>query len=326
MRGNLAIVGCGAIAQQFYLPALGRRRAEFNKVWLVDPSDRALAATASMVMGEKAHNLSDIGDELQFVVIAAPNALHFPLAMEALSRNAHLLVEKPFVIWPEEGRKLIAAAAERKRVVAINQTRRLYPNLRGLRRRIANGDFGALKSVVHHEGVRLVWPFESGAAFSKGAERTGVIMDLGVHVLDVYQYILKPTWNFISAIHDGFRGPEGLAEIQLKASGAPVSIRLSRYVRQENIAHLSFERGEVLIDRNETDFYLVKDKSASVSRIETRSELGDDIAENLLMNFLAAGEGRETAVCEAASSLPVIELLDEIYRRAQRYPAQLGAV
>ena len=61
-------------------------------------------------------------------------------------------------------------------------------------------------------------------------------MDIGVHVIDFYQYILQPRWTYESAVHDGFCGPEGLAVLSLKADDAPVSLRLSRYQRQENSA------------------------------------------------------------------------------------------
>src|SRR5271170_4480646 len=102
MTRNIALVGCGAIANRFYLQALMKRRGEFDRIWLVDPSDSALASAWAITRSEKAHALSEISDELQYVIIAAPNATHFSLAQEALSRGAHLLIEKPFVIFPED--------------------------------------------------------------------------------------------------------------------------------------------------------------------------------------------------------------------------------
>jgi hypothetical protein len=46
----------------------------------------------------------------------------------------------------------------------------------------------------------------------------------------------------------------------------------------------------------------------------------------ILINFVAAARGREKAVCEATSSLPVIDILDEIYRCAKHYPETPGVV
>ena len=325
---NTVLVGCGAIARAFYLPALAKHRGEFGRLWLVDSNEDAFSIAASMVPGRQARHLMDVDDDIHLVIVATPNQSHFPLALEALSRGAHVLIEKPFVIWPEEGRSLVEAAAAKNRVIVVNQTRRFFPLTRQLRQRINEGTFGRLRSIVHREGTKLVWPFESGAAFALGAQRTGVIMDFGVHVIDFYHYLLQPRWTFIYAIHDGFDGPEGLSEIELRADDAPVSIRLSRYHPQENVARLVFERAEIAFDVYDTRTYSIRAGSGKVTRavapgaaVEYNSH-----AEAVLLNFLAASEKRERAMCDAASSLPVIALLDEVYRRARHYPAELGRV
>jgi predicted dehydrogenase len=324
---HIALVGCGAIARAFYLPALSKRRGEFGRLWLVDSNGDASRIAASIVTGRQARQLMDVDDDLHLVVVATPNQSHFPLAQEALLRGAHVLIEKPFVIWPEEGRSLAEAAAAKNRVIAVNQTRRFFSLTRELRQRISQGTFGRLKSIVHPEGTKLTWPFESGAAFAPGVERTGVIMDFGVHVIDFYHYLLQPSWTLISAIHDGFQGPEGLAEIELQADDVPVSIRLSRYHAQENVARLVFERAEVVFNVYDPSTYTIRPASGSPVRVVTgTSPEENNHADLLLLNFLAASEGREPAVCDAASSLPVIDVLDEAYRCAQRYSATLGAV
>jgi predicted dehydrogenase len=238
------------------------------------------------------------------------------------------LIEKPFAIWPEEGRQIVKAAAEGSRVVAVNQTRRYFPLAKALGRQINEGAFGALESIVHREGTKLAWPLESGAGFARGAQRTGVIMDFGVHVIDFYHYLLRPQWTFVSSTHDGFAGPEGLAEIELLADGAPVSMRLSRYHQQENVAHLFFERAEVSFDVYDSGTYSLQWKSGKSEVIASDRDGNGEyshFAEQVLRNFIAASEQREPAVCNAASALAVIELLDQIYHHAGLYPASLGA-
>jgi predicted dehydrogenase len=329
MSRNIALVGCGAIAQQFHLAALANRRHDFDKVWVIDPSDKARQIACSIVKAEQSAALADVADDLKFVIVASPNTNHFTAAWEALSRDAHVLIEKPFVIWPNEGRELVRLAAERNRIIAVNQTRRFFPHAQQLRRRILAGEFGALKRIAHNEGTKLNWPFLSGAGFAKDAKRTGVIMDMGVHILDFYQYLLDPTWVYGSAIHDGFKGPEGLAELRLEANDAPVSIRLSRYQKQENIAHLDFENARVQIGIFEPNAYSVSSKAGGVNRRIVVQSPPVDVAflsDRILSNFLAAATGREKAICEATSSLPVINILDQIYNRAKHYPETPGAV
>jgi predicted dehydrogenase len=329
MPRNIALVGCGAIARQFHLAALANRRHDFDKVWVIDPSDKARQIACSVVKAEQSATLADVADDLQFVIVASPNTNHFSAAREALSRDAHVLIEKPFVIWPDEGRELVKLAAERHRLIAVNQTRRFFPHAQELRTRISEGEFGALKRIVHNEGAKLDWPFLSGAGFSRDAQRTGVIMDMGVHILDFYQYLLDPEWTYGSAIHDGFNGPEGLAELLLKANDAQVSIRLSRYQKQENIAHLDFENARVEIGIFEPNAYFVASKAGGKGRrvvVESPRVDFAFLSDSLLNNFVAAAAGREKAMCEATSSLPVIDILDEIYRSAKHYPETSGVV
>jgi len=328
MSYDIALIGCGAIAREFYLPALVNRRHELANIWLIDTDESARHAAVSVCTANIARALSDVKADPHFVIIATPNQSHFSLAGAALERGAHVLIEKPFVIWPDDGRRLVEIAAERQRIIAINQTRRFFRHASDLRRRIRSGEFGHVRSIVHNEGAKMTWPYQSGAAFAKGAERTGVIMDTGVHVIDFYQYLLEPEWTLVSAIDDGFSGPEGLAQVELLADGAPVSLRLSRYQQQENVARLSCERAEISIDIYDTNAYSIRTPSGAIDRVVARPPDGHavPVAEALLANLFAAAEGREAAVCDAASSLPVIELLDKIYRSARRYSAILGAV
>jgi hypothetical protein len=120
-----------------------------------------------------------------------------------------------------------------------------------------------------------------------------------------------------------------LAELRLKANDAPVSIRMSRYQKQENLGYLDFENARVQIDIFQPNAYSVTSKSDGGHRrfvVESPSVDPAFLSDRMLSNFVAAATGREKAICEAASSLPVINILDEIYRCAKHYPETPGAV
>ncbi|MGY4368179.1 putative dehydrogenase [Bradyrhizobium sp. LB1.3] len=328
MKPNIALIGCGAIAQNFYLPSLARRRDEFGDIWLVDPGNKATKAASSAIAGRPVSDLSDVSGEVALAIIAVPNQLHCSLAQAAIARGAHVLIEKPFAIWPEEASSLVDCAATAKRVVAVNQTRRFMPLVRDLRTRVASGEFGTFRSATHYEGQKLSWPFESGAAFAPTAQRTGVIMDLGAHVIDFYHYLFEPEWIVISAHHDGFYGPEGLAEIDLQAGDAPIAIRLSRYQKQENVARLVFDEVEVHINLEGLNSYAVKERSGSVRIVSGHPIVTsyEDLADNVLENFIAASKGAIDPTSSGAGSMSVIRVLDQIYHSASLYPTNIGAI
>lgn len=328
MGPSLALIGCGAIAQNFYLPTLAKHRSLFGSMWLIDPSSSPRSLAAAAVTGKEGAHIRDINETLDLAIIATPNATHFALAAEAVNRGADVLIEKPFVVTPSDGRALVELAKAKGRILAVNQTRRFFPFGQELSRRIREGQFGRLQSIAHHEGVKLSWPFESGAAFAPTAQRTGAIMDFGVHVIDFYQFLLNPEWVFVSAIHDGFEGPEGLAEIELLASGIPVSLRLSRYCQQENTAHLYFERAEVTFNVHGASGFDVHWRSGEKEHCGQEPTNGSDmtLADRVLLDFVEAAGGRQLPVCCAESSLPVLDILDDIYLNADRYAATLGYV
>jgi predicted dehydrogenase len=328
MTRRIALVGAGAIARAFYLPALSRLRGQIDELWIVDPGKNALDIALQTVNARAASRLDQVDADLDLVIIATPNALHAAVASEALERNSHVLIEKPFVVRSSEGEVLVKLAAARSKVVAVNQTRRYAPALDALRRIITDRTIGNLTAIEHVEGVKLDWPFESGAGFAPGAFRTGVIMDVGVHILDYYHALLSPDWAFRSAMHDGFVGPEGLAELRLNASGVPLYLRLSRYQFLHNSARLTFEGGIVEFDVFDWNSVTVTPRGGQPSRITGPDPVTDylAIADRLLLDVLKATETRTAPRCIAADSLPVIRLLDDIYGAATHYPQAVGAV
>ena len=74
--------------------------------------------------------------------------------------------------------------------------------------------------------------------------------------------------------------------------------------------------------------YWVKMRGKSPQAVEAKP-FGLDynkLGTNILRNFVDAVDQKEPPMCDGASSLPVIALLDKIYRSASLYPAEIGIV
>ena len=56
------------------------------------------------------------------IVIATPVSTHFELAMEALHRGKHVLVEKPLAASIEQGERLLEQAARCNRLLMVDHT------------------------------------------------------------------------------------------------------------------------------------------------------------------------------------------------------------
>ena len=101
---QLGILGCGAIGQTGHVPGALRARNVMLTA-LCDAAPDLLAQVADRAGVAKRYTdysefLAD--DEIQAVVIAVPDALHIPRAIDALRAGKHVLVEKPMGMNSQE--------------------------------------------------------------------------------------------------------------------------------------------------------------------------------------------------------------------------------
>jgi predicted dehydrogenase len=146
---RIAVVGCGHWATEAHLPALAAdSRAELVGVCDPDPEKRAYAAQRFQV-GETFEDVSELLARAQpdGVVVAVPHVLHAPLGMAVLAAGAHLLVEKPFVLDPDDGRRMIRAARSSAREILVGYPWHYNVQARDLRTRLAAGAIGEIHAV-----------------------------------------------------------------------------------------------------------------------------------------------------------------------------------
>jgi predicted dehydrogenase len=125
------------------------------------------------------------------VHVCSPNHLHAEHAIAAFSSGAHVLCEKPMATSPDDCRRMIDAAGRAHRVGAVAYTYRGYPLVEVLRHRVAANEFGALRRVsgcyLSQDVLapdKYVWMFSPGTTGNSYA-----LMDLGVHWLDLVEYV-----------------------------------------------------------------------------------------------------------------------------------------
>lgn len=92
---------------------------------------------------------SDYSDALQDpsidkVVIAAPAALHYSMALQALHAGKDLFVEKPLCLQLAEGQELLQTAARLNRVLLVGHLLQYHPHIIQLQQLVKNGALGQL--------------------------------------------------------------------------------------------------------------------------------------------------------------------------------------
>ena len=126
------------------------------------------------------------------VVVAVPHPMHAEIAMAALRRGLHVLVEKPVDISVSRAEELNRAAAESGRVFAIMFNQRTNPLFRRAREMVRGGALGELKRTtwVITNWYRTQHYYDSGAWRATWAgEGGGVLLNQCPHQLDLWQWI-----------------------------------------------------------------------------------------------------------------------------------------
>ena len=271
---DVAIVGCGAVVDRLYRPALRtlERRGLARVVALVDPDParpRALARSfaAARVFGR----LSD-APAVALTIVTSPPALHAEHAITAMERGSHVLCEKPMTIAPADAERMVAAAQATGRVLAVGMTRRVYPCVAEARDLIASGALGASLRFVMREGARYDWPAATPAAFRRATAAGGVLLDVGSHALDLLALLLGPLVIDTYADDGDREGVEANCRIELTAGNTSGMVQLSWNEPLAMALRVIGDAGELILDPRFVDELQWKPARGEVRRVSaTRS-------------------------------------------------------
>ena len=176
-----ALVGYGYAGRTFHAPLL--RSVDGLDLRVVVSSQGAdvraqLPGVRVVALLDDALDAADV----DLVVIATPNHVHFAEASRALARGKHVVVDKPIALTAKEARTLAAEARAAGRVLSAFHNRRWdsdFLTLRGI------AESGLLGRIVELESrfdrfrpdVRDRWRERAGPG-------AGVFYDLGPHLID----------------------------------------------------------------------------------------------------------------------------------------------
>ncbi len=190
----LCIVGCGAVVADLHMPVVEslQRKGAVNVVALVDNQKDRAGRFARKFRDAKVYDKLDEAIQskpIGLTFVASPPGLHAEHVLAALNAGSHVLVEKPMVTNSIDAQRLVDASRKKGLVTAVGLPRRYYPHVAEVAERIANGDFGPRLTFRYREGGSFGWPVASDAVFRREKAGGGVLMDKGVHALDVLEQL-----------------------------------------------------------------------------------------------------------------------------------------
>ena len=148
---------------------------------------------------------------MELVVVAVPDQLHYPVAMQALRSDQHVLCVKPLVLKYGQAREIAKEARERGLFVGIEYHKRFDRRALLARRDYRQGLFGAFAMGE----ARLIEPYSyRGSNFQNWftADMTDPFTYVGCHYIDLVHFItgLRPVEVSVAGVRGRFpNGREG---------------------------------------------------------------------------------------------------------------------
>lgn len=189
IKTRVGVIGGGAMGQHHI-----RIYSEMKDVELIGVCDTDRGRATALA---KSHNTTPYFDynelleqDLDAVSVVVPTTFHCNVAMDVIKSGTHLLVEKPIADSLENADMMIHAAHDAKVKLMVGHIERFNPAVTKLKEIVDSDMLGKIVSI----SSRRVGPF------NPRIRDVGIIMDLGVHDIDVISYLYGKKINEVYTI------------------------------------------------------------------------------------------------------------------------------
>ncbi len=191
-----AVAGLGWVAGDFVVPAMVQAGSRLAAC--VGSSPEKSQAFAERFGFARAHPDLDAllrDPDVDAVYLALPNSMHHAAVLAAARAKKHILCEKPFAMSVAHAREMVAACREAGVILRIAHQIRLDAAIVRAREIVRSGRLGRLAEMSLERGsanpARKTWRLDN--------QQSGVIFDVGVHLLDLVQWVSGQRYVEVSA-------------------------------------------------------------------------------------------------------------------------------
>lgn len=187
---KVAVIGCGTIANNSHIPSyLENEKAEIKYFCDIIP-ERAEAAVERYGCGEAIvdYMVALEDPEIEAVSVCTPNICHSTIAIAALEHGKNVLCEKPAARTYEEALQMQEAQKKYKKVLNIGVVNRFNNAVNQIKTLIEQGELGEIYHVYASFRSHRSIPGLGGDFTTKSVAGGGVLIDWGVHFLDIVMY------------------------------------------------------------------------------------------------------------------------------------------
>jgi predicted dehydrogenase len=225
-------------------------------------------------MFDNTESFFEFGD-LDAVIVATPHYDHPPLAIKALQKGLHVLVEKPVGVFTKNVRELNEVAKKSGKVFGIMFNQRTNPLYQKLRDLVQSGELGEIKrtnwiitdwyrsqSYYDSGGWRATWAGEGG----------GVLANQDPHQLDLWQWTsgLMPkrvrAFCGFGKFHDIEVEDDVTAYVEYENGATGVFVTSTGDAPGTNRYEISGDRGKLVVEDGKLTFWRLRQSEREFNR------------------------------------------------------------
>lgn len=187
---KVAVIGCGSIAKSQHIPAYTKNPDAQIKYFCDIIPERAQEMVEQYGCGTAVTDYTQIlGDpEVEAVSVCTPNNLHMKIATDFLKAGKNVLSEKPSARTLDEALEMQRVQHETGKVLNIGVVNRFNTAVNKIKELIDAGELGEVYHVYASFRAHRSIPGLGGAFTTKETAGGGVLIDWGVHYLDLVMY------------------------------------------------------------------------------------------------------------------------------------------
>ena len=189
----IAVVGCGRIANIAHLPALSQiedARIKYACDLIKEKAEKAKEDFPKIENVITDYKVALEDPEVEVVYVLTPNYAHYTVTMDALKAGKHVFCEKPITVSYKLSCEMAEEAEKQGKLLNIGVCNRYHKSVEMLEQWNREGKFGNIYHVYCSFRAFRSIPGLGGAFTDKSQSGGGVLIDWGIHYLDLILYIL----------------------------------------------------------------------------------------------------------------------------------------
>ena len=187
---KIAVIGCGTIANGAHIPSY-TANPDCEILYFCDIiPERAEKAAKEYGSGKVVEDYREIlkDPEVDAVSVCTPNNVHAPISIDFLRAGKHVLCEKPAARTYKEALEMQKVCNETGKILVIGVVNRFRQGVIRIKELINDGELGDVYQVYASFRSHRSIPGLGGAFTTKEIAGGGVLIDWGVHYLDLLMY------------------------------------------------------------------------------------------------------------------------------------------